>query len=673
MEKDKSLKENTVTSQTNLDFNRLLSDIKQCLIYVHGGNTEAKRRVLFKEFTGYEGKIKDVPDAILEKLYFDLKDQIATTKMYLSVAPIINDIKQNDGRTTEYLLIENNKYLEIVVQHLSNKQTLAIDTETTGLNPRKNKLRLIQIACEDYPTVIIDCFKCDAKLIQPLLKNLSFKIFHNAKFDLQFFLALGLEINQSLFDTMLAHQLIIGNRHNASLKDVCKKYLNIELNKDEQKSDWGKTLTKTQLEYAVKDAEILLDLRTILRQQLIDFNLTTIAKIEFDCVLTVAMMEFNGIKLNHHKWEQILKDSKERQCFLETEIKKVLIMPTQQMTLFDTPEPLNLNSHEQLTIALNYYGIPILKTGEEDLLPYKEDLIINLLLEYKKLTKFITSFGLSILDAVEEDGRIHGSYWQLGASSGRMSESNPNLQQIPRKKELRECFIPEDNYKYIIADYSQIELRIAAEYTNDLTMLNAYKKGEDLHKLTASIVLNKPLNEINKEDRQIAKSANFGLLYGASVNGFKSYAENNYGIKLIDNEAQKIINNFFNSYQGLNKWHIKIQNGIKQGKIKETRTLGKRRKLFDEPTPQTALNTPIQGTGADILKLALSKLPVALKDFNCKIIHCVHDEIIVEAHESVADKVKEILEKEMIKAGQYFLKQIPVEADANIVNNWAEK
>lgn len=661
-----------MTNQT-LDFTETLTAIKQCFIYIYGKDTEEKRREFLKELTGYDSKIIDIPDDVLTKLYLELKDDIRITKMYLSVAPLIKDIKQNDGRVTEYLLIEEDKYLDIVVNHLLIKSVLAIDTETTGLNPRKDKLRLIQIACEDYPTVIIDCFKCNPKLIQPLLLNQAVKIFHNAKFDLQFFLALGVEINQSLFDTMLAHQLVIGNRYNASLKDVCKKYLDVELNKNEQKSNWGETLTKNQLEYAVKDVEILLELRNKLRQELVDNDLVTVAKIEFDCVLTVAMMEFNGIKLDTVKWSQILKEAQERQEFLEIELKKVLIMPTQQMTLFDTPEPLNLNSHDQLTTALNHYGIPVDKTGEDELLPYKDDPIINLLLEYKKITKFISSFGNPILDKVEDDGRIHGTYWQLGASSGRFTASEPNLQQIPRKKELRECFIAENNYKFIIADYSQIELRIAAEYTKDLTMINAYKNGEDLHKLTASIVLNKPLTDITKDDRQIAKSANFGLLYGASVNGFKSYAENNYGIKLNDEEAQEIINNFFKSYQGLNQWHIKVKHNIKQGKIKDTRTLGNRRKLFDNPTPQTALNTPIQGTGADILKLALSKLPKVLKGLDCKIIHCVHDEIILEAHEDIADNVKGILEQEMVNAGKVFLKQIPIEADANIVNNWSEK
>ncbi|HET8689449.1 MAG TPA: DNA polymerase, partial [Methanosarcina sp.] len=296
------------------------------------------------------------------------------------------------------------------------------------------------------------------------------------------------------------------------------------------------------------------------------------------------------------------------------------------------------------------------------------------LLEYRKVSKIVSSFGDALLSKINpKTGRLHGNYWQLGSQAGRMTSSNPNLQQIPREKEFRSCFIASPNHKLIIADYSQIELRIAAELTNDKTMLTAYQNSEDLHKLTASIVLNKPLDAVTKDDRQIAKSANFGLVYGASVNGFRSYAESNYGIRLSEQEAETIRANFFKSYAGLGEWHKTTKHKVYNQELELTRTLGDRIRYFDTPSPQQALNTPVQGTGADILKLALGKLVSTLKPFNAKILATVHDEIILEAHESVANEVSKVLSDVMVEAGKEFLRLVPVEAEGTIAESWAEK
>jgi len=454
-------------------------------------------------------------------------------------------VKDLDSSLNEYQLITNNEQLKEIIKNLAKEKVLAIDTETTGLDPHSHKIRLIQIATNKYPTYLIDCFKCDVNLIQPLLTNDSIKIFHNAKFDLQFFFALGLEVNQSLFDTMLAHQLINSGKNNinSSLKTITKEYLNIELNKDEQISDWvSDTLSDSQLDYATKDAKVLLSLRDKLKQIIVNRNLTKIAKIEFDCIHAIAMMEFNGLLLYEAEWKKILENTLVRKQQLADELKVKLALPNQTNTLFEIKTELNLDSPKQLLEALNYHGIKVNNTNSKTLKKLADNPLVKLLLEYKKLTKIISSFGDSLLKKINPiTGRLHGSYWQLGSQSGRLTSSNPNLQQIPRNEETRSCFVATPSHKLIIADYSQIELRIASELTNDKTMISAYNKGEDLHKLTASIVLNKPLDEVTKEDRQIAKSANFGLIYGASVNGFRGYAESNYGINLTEKEAKTIM------------------------------------------------------------------------------------------------------------------------------------
>ncbi|MGI0482684.1 bifunctional 3'-5' exonuclease/DNA polymerase [Geminocystis sp. CENA526] len=592
-----------------------------------------------------------------------------------------------------YSLIENDEDLEKAIELLKDEKVLAIDTETTGLDAHLHKLRLIQIASENNPTFIIDAFKCDVKLLQPLLINEAIKIFHNAKFDIQFLMSNGLEVNQKIFDTQIAHQLINSGKDNlkSSLKVIALEYLGVELNKEERLTDWGKEeLTIEQLKYSSIDSKILLPLREILRNKLIYASLTRVAKIEFDCVLAVAMMEFNGMLLDVSQWQNILEDTQKRKDELETELKAILKEKlaefknsnNEQLTLlandFDFTKEINLDSPKQILETLNKAGIKCDNTNSKTLkklLPeYPE--ILKPFLEYKKVTKIISSFGDSLLKKINPiTGRLHGSYWQMGSSAGRFTSSNPNLQQIPRNNEARSCFVASPSHKLVIADYSQIELRIASEYANDRTMIEAYNRGEDLHKLTASIVLNKPLDEVTKDDRQIAKSANFGLIYGASVNGFRGYAESNYGISLSENEAKKIMDNFFKSYSGLSQWHKKTKSRIYNGGINETKTLSGRIRYFDNASPQQILNTPIQGTGADILKLALGRLVSALKPFNGKarILATVHDEIILEAHEDIADQVASVLSEVMVNSGKEFLKRVPIEADSSIGNNWSDK
>lgn len=777
---------NTLT----IDWFTALEDIKNCLIYSLGLKSEDDRTKWFREFTGYEGKLKNAPTDLFEKVYSHLWDKITHTKVLLINKPLIearikaiedrnknksdtknlipdnfntpnnleltssggevklnksdincklsdinynkpdincnkpdinskvsdieSDIKSDKDKLNNnkgfelsedkniepqnliddsYQLIENDEDLLKSIELLKDEKVLGIDCETTGLDAHLHKLRLIQIASENNPTFLIDCFKCDIKLLQPLLLNEAVKVFHNAKFDIQFLMSVGLEINQTIFDTLLANQLVTAGKSNvkSSLKVIASEYLGIELSKEERLTDWSKEeLTEVQLRYSSIDAKILLPLRDKLKEAIVTANLVRVAKIEFDCIHAVAMMEFNGMLLDVSQWQSILEDSQKRKGELELELQTILKEKianstnnkSEQLTLiandFDFSEEINLDSPSQLKEALNKADIKCDNTNSKTLkklLPLNPE-ILKPLLEYKKVSKLISSFGDSLLKKINPiTGRLHGSYWQLGSQSGRFTSSEPNLQQIPRNKEARSCFVASPNHKLVIADYSQIELRIASEVANDRTMIEAYNRGEDLHKLTASIVLNKPLSEVMKEDRQLAKACNFGLIYGQAVNGFRGYAQSNYGIKLSENEAKKIMDNFFKSYSGLSQWHKKTKSRIYNQGVNETRTLANRRRLFDNPSPQQILNTPIQGTGADMLKSALGKLVTALKPFNgdARILATVHDEIILEAHESIASEVASILSETMVNSGKEFLKRVPIEADSSIGDTWADK
>lgn len=728
-----------------IDWFTALEDIKNCLFHYYDLVKEADRVKWFKKFTGYEGKLKNAPTYLFEKVYKHFRDSgiLTEVKLYMHLKPLVDakkksiedkkklsisdkisdktdlnltstiskDLNLTSTISTDlnltstissdipsviddsYQYITSDEDLVKSIELIKDEKVLGIDTETTGLDCHLHKIRLIQIATQNNPTLIIDCFKCDVKLLQPLLINGAIKIFHNAKFDIKFLMKNELEVSQNIFDTQLAHQLINSGKPNlkASLKVIAKEYLDIELDKTEQLSDYkSDILSDSQLRYSAIDAKILLPLREKLKDAIVTAYLVRVAKIEFDCIHAVAMMEFNGMLLNVSQWQNILSEARIRKGELEkelqTRLKEKIANSTnnksEQLSLysndFEFNKEINLDSPNQLKIALNKADIKVNDTNSntlKKLLPeYPE--ILKPLLEYKKVNKLISSFGDSLFKKINPiTGRLHGSYWQLGSQSGRFTSSEPNLQQIPRNKESRSCFVASPNHKLVIADYSQIELRIASEVANDRTMIEAYNRGEDLHKLTASIVLNKPLNEVTKEDRQIAKSANFGLIYGASVNGFRGYAESNYGISLSENDAKKIRDNFFKIYSGLANWHKKTKSRIYNEGVNETRTLSDRIRYFDNASPQQILNTPIQGTGADMVKLALGKLVTTLKTFEdkVKLLATVHDEIILEAHEDIAEDVAKVLSEVMVTSGKEFLKKVPIEADSSIGNTWADK
>ncbi|PHJ24259.1 dna polymerase i [Cystoisospora suis] len=299
-------------------------------------------------------------------------------------------------------------------------------------------------------------------------------------------------------------------------------------------------------------------------------------------------------------------------------------------------------------------------------------------------------------------GKIHCSLHQCGAGSGRFSCDSPNLQQIPREKRFRECFIPSlsssssfrdkgeeeeeeeerggrrgtrghrkrrEKYKFVISDFSQIELRIAADLACDETMIKAYQKGEDLHRLTASLILEKSLDEIKKEDRQLAKAVNFGLIYGMSVERFRAYADTAYGIKMSFKEAQTFHRKYFSHYRGITRWHQtqKVEHP------RETRTRAGRRALFDQFSFTKSLNYPVQGTSADITKESLARLQENLSRVDGKLVMCIHDEIIAEVPEHKAKEGLDLLVKTMEDSGNKFLRYVPCVADGAIADSWADK
>jgi DNA polymerase-1 len=292
-----------------------------------------------------------------------------------------------------------------------------------------------------------------------------------------------------------------------------------------------------------------------------------------------------------------------------------------------------------------------------------DHLLADLLRRYRKARKGVTTYGADWLEYLSDDGRVRADWKQLGAASGRMACREPNLQNLPRGLAYRQCFRAPAGRVLVKADYSQIELRIAAKITKDKAMLDAYAKGLDLHTLTAQRLLGK--DDVTKADRQIAKSANFGLLYGMGAERYREYAKTNYGLELTLAQAKHYRAGFFNAYPGLARWHRSVGD-----RPVDTRTLTGRRRLAVERFTEK-LNTPVQGTGADGLKMALALLwerrdrgPGAFP------VLAVHDEIVVECDADQAEAVAGWVKAAMVEAMAPLIDPVPVEVEVKAAPTW---
>jgi len=577
-----------------------------------------------------------------------------------------------------YLRIDTPDQLLPYLDSLRRTGTLAVDTETTGLDPRADRLRLVQIAAQGLPVLVLDCavFLPDGRdLLMRVFSSDAVKVFQNAKFDLQFLHAAGIEVKPPLFDTMLAAQLLnsSGGPPRVNLAALARHYLQQELPKEEQKGDWSGTLRDEQLVYAARDAQILLDLRNVMVPLLRDNRLKEVARLEFACVRAIAQMEYRGIHVNLEKWAELRRKTEAvRDAALES-LYAYTGRPMMQMSLFgeDVSIGRNLDSNPYILSLLHKHGIDVADTSHYSLGVFQSHPLVSALLEYRKAGKSLSSFLLPFPDLVNRlTGRLHPRYGQNGAWSGRMSCGGPNIQQIPRDAAFRACFDAPKARKLVIADYSQIELRVAADLAHDSRMMDAYSRNEDLHRLTASLVSGRPLAEITRQERQAAKAVNFGLIFGMGAKGLQAYASGTYGVSMTLEEAVRFRERFFDAYTGIASWHRQLRSHPPT----ESRTVSGRRHVYGESPGLAGLsNTPVQGSAADILKQALGLLVDALASTDAFLVAVIHDEIIIEAGEGEAADIAILLKSTMEQAGAHYLKRVPAIADVHVADSWAEK
>jgi DNA polymerase I len=580
------------------------------------------------------------------------------------------DVKPEEIRRT---LVTTLDQLAEVMANLKDVGLVGLDLETTGLNPRKDSIRLFSLATKDA-TYIVDCQKVNPAGNFPILAERTL-VAHNALFDLGFLSSLGFEVGK-VADTMILSQLLHAGskveplkrgQTSHSLGSVVGRELGLELDKTHQSGDWGGTLTPEMIEYAARDVEILLALYEVLKAKIEEVGLTYVAEIEHRALPAVVWMSSAGVPIDADGWREHARKTEADAARLQGELKDL------------APEHpdgkvWNFGSHQQIRKIAKLLGVDLPDTRDETLAHYAaEHQFISVLRDYRKAAKLASTYGATwLVNGCHVNGRVYASWRQLRAATGRMACDHPNLQNIPRSGPLRSYIRAPEGRVFVIADYSQIELRIAAKISADTEMLSAYAEGRDLHTLTAQNLTGR--EEITKDDRKLAKAVNFGLLYGMGAKGLQAYALRSYGVEMSSEEAALYRKRFFETYPGLKRWHDNERRAWHRGEA-EARTLTGRRRM-DVQRLTDRLNAPVQGTGADSLKLALALLWE--RRYECPgatpILVC-HDEVVVECDADKAEEGKEWLVQAMKDGMDAVVNDmephILIEVEASISKTWS--
>jgi len=596
------------------------------------------------------------------------------------------------------------------IEHLSKistAQSICFDTETLQLQPERGRLRLLQLGARDRDTIVlIDCFQLDkgdwADLRQFFRSPKRFWLAHNAVFDLGWLQEHDIYPAGWVRCSMLASRLLTNGLPNTKhgLDSVVKRYLKKELSKEQQRSNWGGDLSKEQLDYAANDVAALMELDAILEHRISRDRLGPAFKLECRALPAMAQMWRTGLPWNAENLQQ-------RKIDYEHDIKGLAkdfvlqldaAMPAEHKLPRDEDGSFNLRAKdegkikdgtkkyagfninspkqlvEKLTVLLgsapcDANGKP--STSRQALRSYAADHeVIQIYLEWKRCEKRRQMIE-SIQEKMDDTGFVRASYMQLGAESGRMSCIKPNNQQIPRDTQFRSCVEAPKGWLLVDADFGQMELRLAAAVANDERMIAAFQAGEDPHTVTAEAI---------GCDRQTAKSANFGLLYGSGPTGLRNYA-GAMGITMTQERAAEIRDEWLGAFQGVAEWqrsNAAEADRTKHDKWAETRIplSGMRRYLQGDMNRLTVrCNTPIQGAGAAILKCALGNLWPKVKavgEDTVRIAAAVHDEILLLVREDAAEEWAATLKQVMEDAEAKWLGEIPALAEVSVGKTWSE-
>jgi len=605
----------------------------------------------------------------------------------------VNGFKTINNTSHFYQLVNTPFSRKLLLEKLLQQPSVCFDTETTGLKALEVELIGIAFSWEigkGYYVSIPEDQKEAQEIVdefKPFFNSLSIeKIGHNLKYDIKVLSNYHIEVKGRLFDTMIAHYLINPDmRHNMDV--LAETYLNYnpisitELigKKGKNQGSMRDVDLAMQTEYAVEDADITLQLKVNFERELSAGNLTKLfEEVELPLVNVLTSMEIEGVNLNEDFLASLSKD-------LTTDINRL------EKGIFNLAgEEFNLASPKQLGLIL-FDKLKLVekpkktKTGQystaEDVLSYlaKDHQIIRDILEWRQYNKLKSTYVDALPNEVnKKTNRIHTVYAQAVAATGRLSSNNPNLQNIPirteRGKQVRKAFIPKnEDYVLVSADYSQIELRLIAALSGDEVMIQSFLDGEDIHASTAAKVFNIPLSEVSREQRSDAKAVNFGIIYGVSAFGLSNQTT------LSRSEAKDLIDTYYETYPKLRAYidsqiHFAREKGYVEtvlGRRRYLKDINSRNAIVRGAAERNAVNAPLQGSAADIIKIAMINIynRFEKEKFKSKMLLQVHDELVFDVHRAELEIVKPIIKHEMENA--YHLK-VPLIVDMGQGENWLE-
>ncbi len=606
---------------------------------------------------------------------------------------IVSSRKTLSNTPHAYQCIDSTIALEIFIEKLEKQTSVCFDTETTSLNALKAELVGIAFSWEDhkgyyipFPKDTTEAHKIIEQL-RPFFENESIeKIAHNLKYDLKVLSNYNLRVKGPLYDTMIAHYLINPDRrHNMDI--LSASYLNYEPQpisdligkKGKNQKSMRDVPLKEQTQYAVEDADITWQLKQYFEKELTAAeNQDLFKSVEIPLVSVLSAMEQEGINID-------VPFLKKLEVELEQDITQL------QKQIFEiAEEEFNLASPKQLGHIL-YDKLKLVdkpkktKTGQystaEDVLSYlaKDHKIVADILSWRSLQKLLSTYVTVLPKEINpKTKRIHTVYSQAVAATGRLSSNAPNLQNIPirteRGQQIRKAFIPKNEQHVLLAaDYSQIELRIIAALSKDPLMMAAFQKNEDIHSATAAKIFNVPLEEVTRTQRSNAKTVNFGIIYGVSAFGLSQQTD------LTRSESKELIDTYYASYPQL-KSYMSSQIEFARDNGYVATVLGRRRYLKDilsqnaivrGAAERNAINAPIQGSAADIIKIAMINIHKRMQegDWQAKMLLQVHDELVFDVPRTEVDLFSAFIKKEMEHA---FTLDVPLVVDIGVGNNWLE-
>lgn len=617
--------------------------------------------------------------------FSDASDETTATNSYYATL-----------ETTEhfYQIIQGDLPVKLLLQNLLNQNSVCFDTETTGLDALNAELVGIAFSFEKGKGFYVP-FPENQEEAQTLIENFRpffenetiEKIGQNLKYDLKILSRYNIQVKGKLFDTMIAHYLINPDmRHNMDilsetyLKYAPKSIEDLIGKKGKNQLSMRTVPLEDAKEYAVEDADITFQLKEHFQPILEKVGTKKLFdEIEIPLVQVLADMETEGINLdvaflkNMSVEMQKDIDTFEEQIY-ETAGEKFNLASPKQLgeVLFDK---MKIGGAKQKKTKTGQYA-----TGEEVLsFLADEHQIVRDILEWRQMVKLQSTYIDALPNQVDEKtGRVHTDYMQTVAATGRLSSTNPNLQNIPIRTEkgrlIRKAFIARDaNYTLLAADYSQIELRIIAALSGEENMIKAFQNHEDIHRSTAAKVFNVPLEEVTKEQRSQAKTVNFGIIYGVSAFGLSNQTN------LSRKESSELIDTYYQTYPKLKAYMANQVDFARENGYVET-VLGRRRYLKDinsanaivrSGAERNAVNAPIQGSAADIIKIAMINIhnKLASENWQSKMLLQVHDELVFDVHNSELEKIQPMIKHEMENA---FKMAVPLDVEIGLGKNWLE-